>query len=173
MKRIVLLLITILMIQSVWAQSSGDVPGATDPTANISVAPVYAFTNGPGRIYIFDRNQTVVDGELLPVGSRFRLVAVPDPGYQFVSWYPVHVFTFTEVTLDSQGNPNPPTTSIVVSPVPQPVDRRVLKSEVQPITVLFDDGLTLITEGFGWQVNFEPIPPPKHRRDAIEGTPPR
>lgn len=173
MKRIVLLLAAMLVVQPLWAQSSGEVPDATDPTSNISLAPVYVFTNGPGRIYIFERGQTVVDGEMLPVGSRFRLVAVPDPGYEFVSWYPVDVFTITVVTFDSEGNPNPPTTSIDASPVPQPVDRRVLHSEVQPITVLFDDGLTLITESFGWQANFQPISSPGRRRYAIEGTAPR
>ena len=173
MKRIVLLLATILMVQSLWAQLSDNFPDATGSAADVSYAPVYVFTNGPGKIYIFDRNETVVDGQMLPVGGRFRLVAVPDPGYEFVSWYPVNVFITTVVTFDAEGNPNPPTTSIDASPVPQPVDHRVLKSEVQPITVLYDDGLTLITEGSGWQANFEPKPSPGRRRHVLEGTPPR
>lgn len=170
MKRIVLLLAAILVVQPLWAQSLDGFTGAAGPTANVSVAPVYVFTNGPGKIYIFDRNQTVVDGQILPVGSRFRLVAVPDPGYQFVSWYPVNVFITTVVTFDGDGNPNPPTTSIDASPVPRPVDRHVLNRDVQPVTVLFDDGITLIAEGFGWQANFEPLPLSRRKSPLVEGT---
>ena len=174
MKRIIFLFTALLTVQPLWAQSSDDFPNATDSTADVSYAPISVFTNGPGKIYIFQRGRTVVDGQMLPVGSSLLLVAVPDPGYQFVSWYPVIVFTFTEVTLDLQGNPNPPITSIVVSPVPKPVDRRILDSEVQPVIVLYDDpGVKVITQGFGWQANFEPISPPGRRRHTIEGTPPR
>lgn len=169
MKRIFVLLATVLAVQPLWAQLSVDLPDTADPAADVSFAPVDVFTNGPGRIYIFERGRSVADGQMLPVGSRIRLIAVPDPGYEFVSWYPVNVFSFTEVTLGADGNPATTNYSVVASPVPRPVNHHILDREVLPLTVLYDvPGVRVITQSLGWQANFEPIPLSRRKSPKIE-----
>lgn len=163
MKGLVTLLATVLAVQPLLAQLAED-SSSSDPTANGLLAPVYAFTNGPGQIRIYEQGHVVDAGELLPIGSKCHLVAVPGPGYQFVNWNPVTVFTLTEVTSGAEGSPGETNTSVIVSPISKYVDHPKLENEVQPITTLYElPGVRTITEGQGWQANFEPVSSPGRR----------
>jgi hypothetical protein len=118
-------------------------------------APLYLFTAGNGSI------TPLQNGQSLEVGQTYDMTAVPDAGFAFSSWQPVQVFVFTQITLDAQGNPNPPITSTVASPVPQYTYDPDLEFTMQPeMSILNNPGVETITEDSGWQANFTPVPEP-------------
>ena len=119
-----------------------------------STTPLYLFTTGSGQISPFQ------NGQLLTVGQTYEMQAMPDPGSVFSSWQPINIFTFTEFTVDPEGNPNPPVTSTVLSPGSVYGEQPVLDFTMQPLTVILDTPARTVTEGVGWQVNFVPTPEP-------------
>lgn len=119
-----------------------------------STTPLYLFTTGSGQISPF------TDGEFLTVGQTYEMQAIPDSGFMFGSWQPINIFTFTEFTLDAEGNPNPPISSTVLSPEPIYSEEPVLDFTMQPLTVILDTPARTVTESFGWQANFVPAPEP-------------
>ncbi len=88
--------------------------------------------------------------------------AIPDAGYAFSSWQPVNVFTTTQTNFDAMGNPIlPPIVSTVASPVPDYTGQATLEFTMQPVLDVTSVGSNPnITEGFGWQANFVPVPEP-------------
>ncbi len=116
-------------------------------------APLLVFTNGSGSV------SPLQYGQLLEVGQTYSMQGIPGDGYVFSSWQPVNVFTFTEVTFDGSGEPLPPTTNTVLSPVWSYTYSSTLDFTMQPVVVIYDyPGVRTITQGFGWQANFEPVP---------------
>jgi hypothetical protein len=87
MKKILLLLVVMLGVQHLSAQDTDD----------RSFAPLFIITNGMGKIFPFH------DGEMLEVGRKYDMVAVPDRGYEFSSWQPVTIFTDDEYTYNPSG----------------------------------------------------------------------
>jgi hypothetical protein len=68
------------------------------------------------------------------------------------------VFTLVEVTLDLEGNPNPPVTSTVVSAVREFTSEPLLRFTMPPVVLLYDyPGVRTITMTEGWQANFVPV----------------
>jgi hypothetical protein len=124
----------------------------------VSYAPLYLFTNGDGSI------SPLQDGQSLEVGQSYEMEAVPDSGFVFSSWQPVNVFAITQTNYDGFGNPIlPPITSVVPSTVPQYTYQPVLDFTMQPLMLVTPaDSNPNITESFGWQANFVPIPEPSN-----------
>jgi hypothetical protein len=125
-----------------------------------STAKTYAqTTNAPLSLFIVGGGSVspLTNGESLVVGQNYNMVASPDAGFAFTGWQPVNVFTFTEVALDQYGNPLPPVVSTVVSPVPAYTYEASLSFVMQPVTVIYDVPGRTVTEGTGWQANFEPV----------------
>jgi hypothetical protein len=115
--------------------------------SGIPLAPLLLFTTGSGQIVPFH------DGQMLEVGRRYVMTAVPERGYEFANWNPVNVFTFVERILDQSGNIET-VTNIVASPVPRFTERRALMFEMQPEEVIYDSPALTIIQGVGWQANF-------------------
>jgi hypothetical protein len=117
-------------------------------TSNISYAPLTVLTNGGGVVFFCHA------GEMLEVGRRYAMLAVPDPGYEFTNWTRVDVFTISEIHLDESGNPTT-ITSTVVSPTPDVITDPVLIFTMEPQVVILNvPGVRQITETIGWQANF-------------------
>ena len=120
----------------------------------MSYAPLHLFINGSGGV------SPLLDGELLEVGQSYDMTAIPDSGFAFSSWQPVNVFTFTSYIVDA-GGPVSTNISVVSSPVAQITYTSSLSFAMQPENLIYDNpGVTTITEGSGWQANFEPVPEP-------------
>jgi hypothetical protein len=158
MKKIFLLLLIVLAIQWLPAQPPGD---------SIE-APLFVFTNGRGQIY------PNYDGEMLKVGRRYRMKAVPENGYRFASWEPVNVFIITQTNFTALGEPIlPPVVSIVPSDVPTYTYRPDLKFTMKDIIWISPDGSNPnIIRAFGWQANFvpwyQPVPRPPNNTNEID-----
>jgi hypothetical protein len=150
MKKIFFLLAIILAVQSLPAQL----------TDNSLFQPLFLSTNGPGRIF------PAYHGEMLRVGRRYTIEAVPDRGYKFASWQPVTVFIITQTNYDSGGEPIlPPDQSIISSVVPTNIYRPDLEFRMQGVIWITSNGNNPnIARAFGWQANFvpwyEPVPRP-------------
>jgi hypothetical protein len=121
----------------------------------VSDAPLSLFINGAGSVSLLQ------DGQPLEVGQSYTMTAIPGSGSAFSSWQPVNVFTFMEFTYDSNGDPNPPMVSTVLSLVPSYTYQPALEFTMQPVTVIYDlPGIRSITQSNGWQVNFVPVSEP-------------
>lgn len=172
MKKFVLFLSVVLMVQPSRAQLLNDFPDAAAPAADASFAPLLVFTNGPGSIYAYeiadDARSPVQSGQMVLVESRFLLEAVPDRGCEFEGWNPVNVYTLTSTMIDTSGGVEVTNTivSTEISPLPQIVDGHALVGEIEPLTVLFTstytnfNGIVItnneLTLGKGWRANFAP-----------------
>jgi hypothetical protein len=124
--------------------------------AAVACAPLFLYTNGPGRIYAFQDGRQIQDGQMLEVGGKLTLIAIPDEGYKFKNWNPVNVNIFVLSYLDPSGNTNTITT-IVPQFLPQTIGGFILKSEVQPEVVINDNPDISLIGAAGWQANFEPV----------------
>jgi hypothetical protein len=114
-------------------------------------APLFVFLNSGGSVSPF------TNGEFLAVGQSYNMVATPEPGYEFDSWQPVNVFTFTNFVTDSAGN-TIPVVSTTASPMPTYTNQPSLDFIMQPVVVISDNpGVRIITRSTGWQANFSPI----------------
>jgi hypothetical protein len=141
-------LITTIMLATVCFAHEGRAQG-------VSFAPLFVSASPGGSVF------PLSDGQLLEVGQVYDMEAIPDPGFVFSSWNPVHVFTFTEYSIDANGDPNPPVTSINFSPVPEFTLQPTLEFTMQPAAVLVNiPGVSTVTEAFGWQADFVPVPEP-------------
>ena len=150
MKTITLLLLALtLAVQQLPAQMPDAIQDFANNDRHASYAPLNLFINGSGTVFPFH------DGQMLHIRLQYSIVAVPDPGYIFTNWTKVVVFTFTEITINAQGQPNPPITSTVLSSVPTNIRSPRLEFTMQPEEVIYNDpGVRIITEGIGWQANF-------------------
>jgi hypothetical protein len=142
MKKILLLLAMVLAVQWLPAQV----------VENSWYAPLFVFTNGPGRIF------QAYNGEILRVGDRYTMEAVPNRGYKFASWQPVNVFIITQTNFDGEGKPIlPPVRSIVPSVVPTNIYSPDLDFIMDDITWISPEGSNpSIARTSGWQANFVP-----------------
>jgi hypothetical protein len=113
----------------------------------VPLAPLLLFTTGSGQIVPFH------DGQMLEVGHRYVMTAVPEPGYQFANWNPVNVFTFILQVLDEAGNVQT-VTNTVLSPVQRFTSRPALMFEMQAEEVILSSPALTIIQGVGWQANF-------------------
>ena len=120
----------------------------------VCYAPLHLFINGLGGV------SPLLDGEMLEVGQSYDMTAIPDSGFAFSSWQPVNVFTFTSYIVDPGGTVST-NISVVSSPVAQFTYTSSLSFTMQPENLIYDNaGVQTITEGSGWQVNFEAVPEP-------------
>ena len=143
MKNFLLLLLVTLGIQRLLAQDSDD----------RTFAPLFLLTNGMGRVLPFH------DGDMLEVGRKYEMVAVPDRHYKFTGWQPVTIFTDIEYTYNSAHQLIETESDIVV---PSPVSSKdpVLHFTMEDDVVLFDvPNVRILTQNEGWQANFVPLPP--------------
>jgi hypothetical protein len=159
-----LLLITLLLGQRLWAQPSSEIRDRAEPAMTGPMAPLLVFTNGSGSIFAIAHSGggsfLVNPDDMLPVGDHITLFAIPAPGYEFKSWQPANVFFFEETTLNSQMQPNPEVTSEVVSPTPREILSPVLEFRLSRLNIIYDfPGVRTISQGSGWQADFEPLPP--------------
>ncbi|HEV2436189.1 MAG TPA: filamentous hemagglutinin N-terminal domain-containing protein [Verrucomicrobiae bacterium] len=116
-----------------------------------TLAPLFLSTNGDGSI------TPLQNGQLLEVGQNYDMTALAGSGFAFSSWQPVHVF----ISISSVTNAGTTysTTNIVFSPLPEYADAPSLTFTMQsPIVVA--GGNPNVTENFGWQANFVPVPEP-------------
>ena len=154
MKTVHLFLVTFgLAVQQLPAQPSDDNRGFIFNGGDISFAPLLVFTNGSGQIFPY------VDGQLLQVGRRYSMLAVPDRGYVFADWEPVDVFTFTQTNYDESGQPiYPLIVSTALSPVPEYTRSPLLKFTMQqPVEMTGNGANPSVTLSEGWQANFVPV----------------
>jgi hypothetical protein len=122
-----------------------------------TLTPLDLFTVGNGSITPFQ------NGQLLEVGQNYEMTAIPDPGFDFSSWQPVEVFTYTAFQLDYiNGNVITNTISNVFDvAAPTYTTQPVLDFTMQAVTNINDNpGISTLTESSGWQANFEAVPEP-------------
>jgi hypothetical protein len=124
---------------------------ASHARAQTTNAPLYLSINGGGNV------SPLTNGESLVVGQAYNMVATPNLGFVFSSWQPVDVFTFTTITINSDGSTNPPVVSVVASPIPNFTNQPSLDFVMQPVLVIMDSGTSKVTRGSGWLANFEPV----------------
>ena len=136
----------LIMLTTVLAATSAARSHAQDTTA-----PLYLSISGAGSV------SPLTNGEPLEVGQAYKMVAVPGTGFAFSSWQPVNVFTFTTCVIDTNGNTNP-VVSLVASLVPTYTNQSSLDFVMQPVVTIVDNpGVMKVTQGSGWQANFEPV----------------
>ena len=127
-------------------------------SAQGTLVPLSLSTNGSGEISPFQ------DGQMLEAGQSYEMTAIPASGFAFASWQPVNVFTLTAYIIDTISNPGTPITnvnvSLIRSLVPEYFNDPVLSFTMQPVQVVYSTDQSSLTEGTGWQANFEPIPEP-------------
>lgn len=159
MKKILALLAVILLVPLLRAQLARDFPGAAGKTTGVSFAPLYVFTNGPGKIYIYPFMRLHPDfqnGQMVPVNAPFVLTAIRAQGYEFAGWSPVDVFTTSELFTNADGS-----VSVITQVLPEagPPIRHgpVLDARVTSWTNVVQTPLVTISTGRGWQANFAPI----------------
>jgi hypothetical protein len=120
----------------------------------VSYAPLHLFIDGAGEV------SPLLDGEMLEVGRSYTMTAIPDTDFSFSSWQPVNVFTFTSFIVDVGGGVIT-NMSVIASPVPEYINTPSLSFNMQPEDLIYDNpGVSTMTEGRGWQANFEPVPEP-------------
>lgn len=150
-------LTTAVLLVTVCFLLRSDAQGTTGGIGNDDVTnePLSLFISGAGGV------TPLQDGESLVVGQTYDLTAVPDSGSQFISWNPVNVFVFSQITVNADGSVNPPVISEVLSPGPEYSTQPMLEFVMQPTQVIFNNpGVETITESEGWQANFAPAPEP-------------
>jgi hypothetical protein len=118
-------------------------------------SPLFLFTNGSGQIFAFDKGRLVKNQELLNVGSKFLLFPYANPGYRFINWNPVNVYTITTYEIGIDGSTNE-IDNIISDPQVQTVKTFILKSTIQPEETVTETSLLKIVVGQGWQANFAP-----------------
>ncbi len=148
MKRILLLLTFVLVMQQLPAQVSEDNLGSPFKGGNALYEPLWVHANGGGRIVYFK------DGQMLEVGHRYMMIAIPEPGYIFKNWEPVDVFT--EITSFTNQFGAQVSTNIIVSPTEEFVEKPLLEFTMQPAEVITTNSLLTIIASSGWQANFAP-----------------
>jgi hypothetical protein len=181
MKKLLLLFAAVLFVQPLWGRPTDACPETGNAT-NGPEAPLNIFTNGPGKVYAFeierDRHgreliRQVQDGEMLPVGSHFALLAEPASGYQFSNWNQVTIYSLTTTIIDDLGGTpmtNYDTATEIEEWPPETNDvEPVLLQEVPPVKVIYSSISTnfsgisvtnsLLTVTEGWRANFAALPP--------------
>lgn len=131
-------------------QLPDNTPAQTNLPRNVSYAPLSLSVNGGGTIAPY------YDGQMLRVGSRYVMAAIPNRGFTFTHWNLVNIVTIAESTIDVSGATNT-TYSTIRSPSPERHTQKLLNFTQQPVDVLFTvPGVRTITRTTGWQANFEP-----------------
>lgn len=124
--------------------------------AQDALAPLFLNISGDGTVTPYQ------SGQLLTVGQNYELSETPAAGYVFSGWEQAYFFVFVEYTLDAEGQPLPPITSTVVSPIMGIYsDQPILDFTLMPEDVLYNvPGVAEITQDSGWQADFVAIPEP-------------
>ena len=120
-------------------------------TADTSYSPLLLYTNTGGKVV------PLHDGQMLNVGKRYRMAAVPNPGFAFTNWTLVYAFTFSTVVINEDGTQST-VSSTNFSEVPDYSTRRVLKFTNQAPEVIIDLPNITITQAIGWRPEFVPRP---------------
>ena len=143
MKKILLLLVLMLCIQYLRAQNSDE----------RTFAPLFILTNGMGRILPFH------NGEMLEVGRKYDMVAVPDRGYEFSGWQEVNIFSDIEYTMSPSGQLVERESDIVV-PLPVSSKDPILHFTMEDTyQTLFDvPDIRILAQTEYWQADFVPRP---------------
>ena len=164
---IVLLIIVGLAVQSASAQVTDEARDFGFWSREVTNAPLYLATNGPGFVL------PLHSGQMLEVGRKYAMVALPDRGYVFTNWNAVNVFTVTAYEIDYATVP--PTTIPITftdySPLPPSSNDPLLIFTMQPEISETESSTNgdvvdeeTITESHGWQANFVPAPEPRRYR---------
>ena len=128
---------------------------AARTSAQTTLAPLPLFINGGGSV------APLTNGEVLEVGQTYNMVATPHPGFVFVSWEPVDVFTLTSTIIDTISWPGHILTnvdvSVILSPLPIYTNEPSLSFIMQPVDLLYDTNGNTLTRSRGWQANFGPV----------------
>src|SRR5215475_8377994 len=90
LRSLALLLGVLLGITRLSGQTSSDTNSPAPPT----YSPLLLFTNTGGKVV------PLHDGQMLKVGRRYMLAAVPSPGFAFTNWTLVNAYTFATVIID-------------------------------------------------------------------------
>jgi hypothetical protein len=119
-------------------------------------APLALSISGDGTV------TPLQNGQSLEVGQDYEMEAIAAAGYVFSGWQLANFFTQVEVTLDPDGNPNPSTTSTVISLIPGYYSTAsVLDFTGQDTSLIFNyPGVEQIYQSHGWQADFTPVPEP-------------
>jgi hypothetical protein len=139
------------------AQTAYDWRGSYSNNSDVVNAPLPLLVNGSGCVWPFH------DGQMLEVGRRYVMVAIPRRGFTFTNWNPVNVFTITVIVSDPFNGLASTNTSRVLSPVPKYTKGQVLWFKMQPEELIEDTYFIKITRSYGWQANF--VPSRKKPRD--------
>ena len=164
MKQIGIIIVT---LATMWFATRAQAQGTlqTIHPNDTSYAPLLLFTNGEGQFTPYQA------GQLLEVGQTYTVTAVPADGYVFTGWQQANVFTTWQVTVDGNGDTNPPVISTIVSINPglssaQPQLEFILQS---PDEIYDNPGVSTITESVGWQADFTPVPEPATTTLTVSG----
>jgi hypothetical protein len=142
-----ILIIFTLASQSFAEQILGENHISVVSGGKATYAPLLLYTSGSGAIIPFKA------GEMLKVGGRYLMLAVPERGSVFENWQQVNVFTVTTITTNEFGVAVP-ITSTITSPQPAYTKDHLLNFVMQPQAVITETPLLTITSAIGWQANF-------------------
>jgi hypothetical protein len=152
MRTILFLLVITMAGLRLPAQVTDDIQDAAVRDTNVAYAPLLLFTNGGGKIILHR------DGQMLRVGQRYAIAAIPDRGFAFTNWSRVNEFCFTIVNYDTSGAAIT-NASTVLSEAPDSHRGAILIFTMEPVEVVADvPGVLTITESSGYQANFVPLP---------------
>jgi len=119
----------------------------------IAYAPLQVFTNGPGRISPFH------SGQMLEVWGTYSMVAIPDPGFSFISWEWVDVFLKTTRITNSTGGMSTNIEKTVTSKQ-QFFATAELSFIVRPVFETIHSDVLSTASMYGWRANFGPVREP-------------
>jgi hypothetical protein len=119
----------------------------------VPYAPLQVFTNGPGRISPYHA------GQMLAAWETYSMVAIPDPGFAFISWEWVDVFIKTTRTTNNTGGISTNIEKTVTSKQ-QFFTTPELNFVVRPVFENVHSEELSTSSMYGWRANFGPVREP-------------
>ncbi len=144
------LVLLMVMLAAHWLPAQG--------TTGVAWAPLLLYTNGTGSISNLDRGQisNLYNGQMLQVGRRYFMAAVPERGSQFTMWRQVKKSVEVK-TIIYPSSVVIITTNTTVLPTGIPLKTARVSFVMEPATVQVrndNPGTSVITTCKGWQANF-------------------
>jgi hypothetical protein len=147
MRSFYLCLGVLLGVHQLSPQTVGDLHASVVKDNNATNAPLFLSITGEGRVVPFH------DGEMLQVGRKYIMAAIPDRDYVFTNWTEVQVFIL--ITSVTNNGETFPTTNTVEVPLVF-TNNPVLRFTQQSVNVLFSSPDSSLTESTEWRANFVP-----------------
>jgi hypothetical protein len=138
------LVLLIVMLAARWVPAQG--------TIGVAWAPLLLYTNGTGSI------SNLCCGQMLQVGQRYIMTAVPDRSSQFNMWRRVKKSVEVK-TIIYPSSVIIITTNTVVLPASMPLKTARMSFVMEPVTVQVrndNPGTSVITTCYGWRAEFVP-----------------